>query len=114
MISDTEHRLNQRCRAFSIDQRRVMTLLDSKPPKPITGIRKHVPLPILILTLVLMIILGALLAFRFWNIKQERVVQQFLVTLEQGDYRHAYQLWQPATSYTYDNFVHDWGPQGDY
>lgn len=99
---------------FPIAEQHVMTLLDAKPPKPVTGIRKHVPLPILILTFVLMLILVALLAFRFWNIKQERAVEQFLVTLEQGNYRQAYQLWQPAASYSYDNFVHDWGEQGDY
>ena len=91
-----------------------MTLLDAKPPKPITGFRKHVPLRILIPVVVLVAILCGLAAFRFWNYRQEQVVTRFLVTLEQGKYQEAYQLWQPVSSYTYDDFVHDWGEKGDY
>jgi hypothetical protein len=91
-----------------------MTLLDAKPPRPVTGIRKHVPLHILIPIVVLVAILCGLVGFRFWNFRQEQAVTRFLVTLEQGDYQKAYQLWQPAQSYTYDNFIHDWGEKGDY
>jgi len=91
-----------------------MTLLDAKPPKPVTGFRKHVPLRILIPIVALVIILCGLVAFRFWNYRQEQVVARFLVTLEQGNYQKAYQLWQPAPSYTYDDFIHDWGEKGDY
>jgi hypothetical protein len=92
----------------------VMTLLDAKPPKPVTGIRKHVPLHILILFGTLIAILCGLLGFRFWNFRQERAVTHFLVTLEEGNYQEAYKLWQPGTSYSYENFMHDWGEKGDY
>ncbi len=91
-----------------------MTLLDAKPPKPVTGIRKHVPLYILVLFVVLIAIIVGLLGFRFWNSRQERAVSQFLVVLEQKNYQEAYRLWQAAPSYTYDNFVRDWGESGDY
>jgi hypothetical protein len=94
-----------------------MTLMDAKPlnpAKPLSGIRKHVPLPILVLIVLLIAIVGGLLGFHFWNIRQERAVTRFLVTLEQGNYQEAYRLWQPAASYTFDNFMHDWGEQGDY
>jgi hypothetical protein len=91
-----------------------MTLLDAKPPKPITGIRKHVPLRILIPIVALVVLLGGLIAFRFWNYRQEQAVTHFLATLEQGDFQKAYQLWQPVPSYTFDNFIHDWGEKGDY
>jgi hypothetical protein len=91
-----------------------MTLMDAKPLKPVSGIRKHVPLPILILIVLLIAIVCGLIGFRFWNIRQERAVTRFLVTLQQGNYQEAYGLWQPATSYTFDNFVHDWGENGDY
>ncbi len=91
-----------------------MTLLDAKPPKPITGIGKYVPLHTLILIVLLMAILGGLVGYRFWNYREERTVSRFLTTLEKGDYQGAYRLWQPAESYTFDNFLHDWGETGDY
>jgi hypothetical protein len=90
------------------------TLLDAKPAKPITGIRKHVPLSILILSALLMAIFVGLLAFRFWNFREERAVSQFLTTIEQGNYQEAYRLWQPTASYTFDDFIRDWGEKGDY
>ncbi|HEV2351002.1 MAG TPA: hypothetical protein VG028_14270 [Terriglobia bacterium] len=92
----------------------MMTLLDAKPPKPVTGIRKHVPLNILILSAFLIALIAGLVTFRFWNIREEGAVSRFLTTVEQGNYQEAYRLWQPAASYTFDNFVHDWGEKGDY
>ena len=91
-----------------------MTLLDAKPPKPVTGIRKHVSTSTLILFVVLIAVIGGLLGFRFWNFRQERAVSRFLDTVEQGNYQEAYRLWQPSQSYTFDRFIHDWGEHGDY
>jgi len=41
-------------------------------------------------------------------------VTRFLTTLEQGKFQEAYQLWQPSSSYSFQDFLHDWGVQGDY
>jgi hypothetical protein len=89
-------------------------LLDAKPPKPPGKIRRYVPLPLQILLILVVLGLAGFLTFRFWNWRQERAVSRFLTTLEEGNFREAYQLWQPAPSYTYENFLHDWGEQGDY
>jgi hypothetical protein len=89
-------------------------LLDAKPPKPPSGIRKYVPLPVLLLSVVVLALIAGLLAFRFWNFRQEHAVNRFLTTLEAGNYQEAYKLWQPAPSYTYQDFLHDWGAEGDY
>jgi hypothetical protein len=89
-------------------------LLDAEPPKPPSKIRRYVPLPLQILIILVVLGLAGFLIFRFWNWRQERAVSRFLTTLERGNYQQAYQLWQPAPSYTYDNFLHDWGEQGDY
>ncbi len=88
-----------------------MTLLDAQPPKARAGIRKFLPLPLLLL---LVLLIAGLLGFRFRNYSEERAVARFLTTLEQGKYQGAYQLWQPSPSYTFTDFLHDWGAQGDY
>ena len=89
----------------------LMTLLDSKPAKPPSGIRKYIPLPILILIFAL---IGVFVGYRLWDYPEERAVSRFLTTLEQGNYQEAYRVWQPSPSYSFDDFMRGWGERGDY
>jgi hypothetical protein len=82
-------------------------LLDAQPPKP-RKTWKYISPALLIL------IAGVLLAVLFRNYPEERAVGRFLTTLQQGNYQEAYRLWQPAPSYSYQDFLRDWGEQGDY
>ena len=86
-----------------------MTLLDAQVPKPPSLLRKF--LPIIIVTVVGV---GALLYVQFRNFSEERAVKRFLTSLHEGGYQEAYSLWQPSPSYTYADFLRDWGEQGDY
>lgn len=88
-----------------------MTLLDSKPVKPRRRIFGVIPLPVFILIL---LAIGGALAYTFWDYPEERAVTRFLTALEQGKFERAYQIWRPASVYTYSDFLHDWGAQGDY
>ncbi len=85
-----------------------MTLLDATPPKPPRKIGRYVTL-----ALVIIILSGAAYMF-FRNFPEERAVSQFLKTLEQSNFQEAYRLWQPSQSYSYPDFLHDWGDKGDY
>ena len=85
-----------------------MTLLDATPPKPPRKIGRYI-----LIALVVIIIGGAgYIVFR--NFPEERAVSRFFTTLEQGNYREAYRLWQPSDTYSYADFLHDWGERGDY
>lgn len=88
-----------------------MTLLDAKQPKPKRGLFKYIPLPVVIL---IIIAVAVIVAHGYWNYPEERAVSRFLTTLEQGNFQKAYKLWQPAASYQYSDFLHDWGVSGDY
>lgn len=85
-----------------------MTLLDAKPPARPRKIGKAVGLCLAI------VLISGLLYLLFRNYPAERTVNHFLTALEQGKYQEAYRIWQPAPTYTYENFLHDWGDQGDY
>lgn len=85
-----------------------MTLLDAKPPQPERPIGRY------ILIGVAAAILIGVAAYLLWDYPEERAVNHFMEALERGDYQTAYKLWQPSSSYTYDDFVKDWGPKGDY
>jgi len=85
-----------------------MTLLDAISPKPPRKIGCHILIP-----LGVAIVVGiAFIAFR--NFLEERAVLRFLTTLEAGNYREAYQLWQPSDTYSYQDFLNNWGDRGDY
>ena len=63
---------------------------------------------------VLSLLVGSLLTYWLWNWRQEAVAKRFLAALEQQDYREAYKLWKPSSSYRYQDFMRDWGPEGEY
>ena len=62
----------------------------------------------------LLLVLAILLIYKFGNFRQERVVNNFLEELRQGNYQKAYQLWGPAPSYPYADFMKDWGGTQSY
>ena len=39
---------------------------------------------------------------------------RFLDELVAGDYQGAYRTWKPGSSYSYQDFMQDWGPTGEY
>jgi hypothetical protein len=85
-----------------------MTLLDATPPKPPRKIGRY----ILMALAVIIIVVTAYFVLR--NLPEERAVSHFLTTLENGNYSEAYRLWQPSATYTYNDFLHDWGERGDF
>lgn len=85
-----------------------MSLLDTTPPKP----PRHIGRYVLLVPLAAIIFAGA--AYYFWDYPEEHAVSRFLQTVRRGDYQTAYRLWQASPSYTYNDFVKDWGPNGDY
>jgi hypothetical protein len=62
----------------------------------------------------LLIIVGTVSYILLGNFPEERAVSHFLTVLEEGNYREAYRLWQPSSTYTYRDFLHDWGDSGNY
>jgi cytoskeletal protein RodZ len=62
--------------------------------------------------LALLVALGIWHLFRF-HTEKERVAR-FLQALASGDTQQAYRLWEPQVSYTYNDFLQDWGPTGFY
>ena len=69
-------------------------------------------------TVVILLVVGALGgSFYLWfkNYKEEKRVEQFLTTLDRGDYPAAYAFWgcrveEPCPNYDFKSFLEDWGP----
>lgn len=63
----------------------------------------------------LLVILSGFTAWYFLRFQTEKnTARQFFETLAAGDMKRAYELWQPGPSYTYELFLEDWGPTGEY
>jgi hypothetical protein len=82
--------------------------LNAAPPKPPRNIGVY------ILVALAFFVIGTVGYVGFRNFPEERAISRFLNTLEQGNYREAYQLWQPSDTYSYGDFLHNWGESGDY
>jgi hypothetical protein len=85
-----------------------MGLLDATPPQPPHHSGRY------ILVAMLLAIIAGGVAYYFWNYPEEHAVSRFLRTVQSGDYKTAYGLWQPSSTYTFADFMKDWGPNGDY
>ena len=66
----------------------------------------------------------AILAWNFRHYPQEHAVDTFFAALQQQDYEKAYGIWnhdpdwkqhpQQYPKYTFQNFMQDWGPGGEW
>jgi hypothetical protein len=100
-----------------------MSLLDAKPEDP-SAIRRRALVGKIVVTVVVLAIIAAPLAwwFRYWP--EERLVDKFLTAVEQKDYKTAFALWnadaqweqhlEKYSGYTFGQFQLDWGPSGDW
>lgn len=66
----------------------------------------------LIVGTVFAVICASYLYYELKNYPEERQLRRFFEVLQQQDYQRAYQIWQPASSYTFKDFLEDWGPDG--
>jgi len=80
------------------------SLIDPEPLPPPNPWPKRI-----ILTVVVLAVAGPLLYWQFRYYRQERLVTRFMDALQAGDYRQAYQVWNPAAGYSFEMFLQDWG-----
>jgi len=60
-----------------------------------------------------------LISFFIWYfflryIVEKRVVLHFMDAVVAGNYQQAYQIWKPHGTYSYQDFIADWGKEGYY
>lgn len=45
---------------------------------------------------------------------EKTTIHHFLIAVAAGDMQQAYKIWKPSPSYTLQDFLQDWGPDGYY
>jgi len=85
-------------------------LLDSDSEEPKSKARRYV---ITGLAFVLLVTAGVWYLVRFYP--EKKAAEHFFNALVVGDTQLAYQIWKPqGGSYSYSDFLDDWGPSGYY
>lgn len=88
-----------------------MGLFDGDGEEPNSKVRRY------LLTVSFFIFAGAGTLWYFLRFQAEKnTVKGFMDTVVRGDMKAAYAIWKPADpkTYTFEEFVSDWGPQGYY
>jgi hypothetical protein len=97
-----------------------MTLFEAKPYDPTVAHKRRN----LLIALVFLLLVVALFwwQLRYWP--EERIVDSFFDALQQQKFEQAYGIWmhdpdwkqhrQQYARYSYDDFIKDWGPGGEW
>ena len=86
-----------------------MGLLDSGSEEPKSKLLRY---GITGAAFVVLLVLGVWYLLRFYP--EKRAAERFMDAVVAGDTSRAYQIWKPQASYTYQDFLEDWGPAGYY
>jgi hypothetical protein len=84
-------------------------LLDSDHEEPKSKLRRYV---ITGVVFALLVTWGVWYLVRFYP--EKHAADRFFDALVAGDMPRAYQLWKPSASYTFRDFLDDWGSAGYY
>jgi hypothetical protein len=86
-----------------------VSIFDSSEEHPPAKIRRYIITGLVFLLLVA----GAcwyLLRFH----TEKKTINHFLSTVAAGDMEEAYKIWKPTATYSFKDFLEDWGPKGYY
>lgn len=86
-----------------------MGLLDATEEHPPSKLKRR------LIMVAVFLVLGS--AGLWWLLRyhtEKVTVHHFLSAVVAGDMQRAYQIWKPAPSYSFQDFLDDWGPNGYY
>ena len=86
-----------------------MTIFDAPPLRPPWKYRRPALFGGSAVVIAVVVILWLL---RFHT--EYGTIRRFADSLVVGNFQTAYQIWKPAGSYTFQDFMQDWGPDGYY
>lgn len=86
-----------------------MSVFDSSEEHPPAKLRRYI---ITGVTFVILVALGIQYLMRYHT--EKVTVRNFLTAVAGGNMEEGYKLWKPAETYSYKDFLEDWGPQGYY
>ena len=93
-----------------------MTLFDAAEQRPPSKIRRYIftAVGVIVTIGVFVLVFPDYLWYPFVYYKEVNTVRHFVIDVTRGDMQQAYQIWKPSPSYSFNDFMEDWGPAGYY
>jgi hypothetical protein len=88
----------------------VVGVFDSTAEEPHSKVRRYIITGVAFAALVSLGVWYYVLRFH----AEKKTVHEFMNALVAGQAEQAYRIWKPAQSYSYKDFLEDWGPDGYY
>lgn len=88
-----------------------MGIFDSTEENPPAKVRRYI-ITVVAFILAVFLFLWYPLGLRFY--KERRTISHFMNALVAGNTQEAYRTWKPSRTYSYSDFLEDWGPNGMY
>ena len=91
-------------------------LLDAQPERAPSRLRRYAirVAGVVITIAVVVAVFPGYLWYPIIYYPEAKTVGVFLNTVAAGDMQRAYQIWKPSPSYSFKDFMDDWGPEGYY
>jgi hypothetical protein len=84
-------------------------LLDGDAEEPSSKLRRYI-----ITGIAFVALLGGGVAYLLRFHTEKKTVVTFMDVLASGDLQRAYHVWNPNPGYSFQDFLADWGPTGEY
>jgi hypothetical protein len=93
-----------------------VTLFDSADLRPPSKLRRYLiwTAAVIVTIVVFVAVFPSYLWYPFVYYKEVNAARHLMDAVTAGDMQRAYQLWKPAPSYSFQDFLEDWGPEGFY
>ncbi len=93
-----------------------MVLFDARDLRPPSKLRRYaIRVAAVIITIaVFVMVFPSYLWYPFVYYPEVKTASRFMDAVVAGDMQRAYQLWKPSPSYSFKDFMDDWGPDGYY
>jgi hypothetical protein len=93
-----------------------VTLFDVTEAHPPSRIRRYVirAVAVVVTIAVFVAVLPGYLWYPFIYYAEKNTVRSFMDAVIAGNMQHAYEIWKPSASYSFKDFLDDWGPEGYY
>lgn len=93
-----------------------MSLFDPPQLHPPSRLRWYTirALGVVIAIILFVVFLPGYLWYPFVYYGETKTVNRFMNSVVTGDMQRAYQIWKPSASYSFKDFMEDWGPSGYY
>ena len=93
-----------------------MTLFDSTEERPPSKIRRYLltAIGVIVTMAVFVAAFPGYLWYPFVYYAEKNTVRDFMNGVVAGNMQRSYEIWKPSASYSFKDFLDDWGPEGYY